>query len=72
MKTELFDIPENKSPRILWMERHHLKTDIYHDESDNPRIAVLHGMTRIANGLTVDEALVNAAKSLNIKLWNEQ
>jgi hypothetical protein len=68
---ELFNIGESKSPRIKWMERHHLTV------RDNPanvtdrRFEAMHGMTVIAYGANEDEALVNAAKSLNIRLWNE-
>jgi hypothetical protein len=69
---ELFEIPESKSPRIKWMERHHLTAANYTDENNHLRIAVYHGMARIANGDTADEALTAAAKSLNIPLWNEQ
>lgn len=65
MSEMLFDIPESKSPKLKWMERHHLTTANYTDENNHLRIAVYHGMARIANGDTADE------KSLNIPLWNE-
>ena len=67
--SELFDIPETKSPRLLWMEKHYLSTANYTDDNNHLRIAVFHHLQRIANGDTLDDALVAAAKSLNIKLW---
>lgn len=74
---ELFPIPETKSPRLKWMERHHLT--IHHQPYDHAgpmdeqeHYAAIHGMKPIGYGATPDEALVAAAKSLNIKLWNEQ
>lgn len=68
--SELFDIPECKSPRLKWMERHHLTIQITTNPPPNTYQAK-HGMTVIASGSTPDEALVAAAKSLNIRLWNE-
>ena len=69
---ELFTIPETKSPRLLWMERHHLTTANYTDDKNHLRIAVFQHLQRVANGDTLDDALFAAAKSLNVKLWNEQ
>jgi hypothetical protein len=73
---ELFAIPETKSPRLKWMERHHIK--IHHQPydhagplDDDEQYAAIHGMQAIGYGATPDAALVAAAKSLNIKLWNE-
>ena len=72
MNDELFKIEPVKSPRLKWMERHFLSTANYTDESDHLRIAVFHGMARVANGDTLEDALHAAAKKLNIKLWNEE
>jgi hypothetical protein len=72
--TELFDIPETPSPRLRWMQRHHLTVEsITGEGADNGnRYAARHGMTVIGKGATEDEALTAAAKSLNIRLWNEE
>ena len=69
---ELFTIPEVKSPRLLWMERHHITTSRGMDAQTSKLWAAHYGMDRIATGPTEDDALVAAAKSLNIPLWNEQ
>jgi len=67
---ELFQIDPVKSPRLRWMERHHLTLD--RAERDGAIVHIVkHGMMPIGTGQTGDDALVAAAKSLNIKLWNE-
>jgi hypothetical protein len=67
---ELFAISETKSPRLKWMERHHLTVE-KNEFMDNWDYRVKHGMAIIGYGATPDAALVAAAKSLNIPLWNE-
>jgi hypothetical protein len=69
--TELFDIPETPSPRLRWMKRHHLAIEPITEENGN-RYAARHGMAVICKGATEDEALTAAAKSLSIRLWNEE
>jgi len=68
---ELFDIPETPSPRLQWMNRYHITTRQDLSASENNKWSAFHGMDRIAIGHSEDSALTNAAKSLNIKLWNE-
>jgi hypothetical protein len=72
MKDTLFDILETKSPRLLWMERNHItiKSGYNHDDEE-PIYQALHGMEVAGEGLTEDDAIVNLAKKLNLKLWNE-
>ena len=77
MNDELFQIEQFKSPRLKWMERHHLK--IHHQPYDHAgpldkeeQYAAIHGMTAIGYGATPDDALTDAAKKLNIRLWNEE
>jgi hypothetical protein len=53
------------------MQRHHLAVEPITEENGN-RYAARHGMTVIGKGATEDEALTAAAKSLNIRLWNEE
>ena len=69
---ELFQIDPVKSPRMRWMERHYLTTQNTVDEHGHLLMSVYHGMAKIATGETLDAALVAAAKSLNIRLWNEE
>ncbi len=70
---DLFNLPETKSPRLKWMERHYLTVkDSWNYDDDEPIFQCLHGMKVIGEGLTEHDAVVAAAKSLNIKLWNEQ
>ena len=65
---ELFTIPETKSPRLLWLERHHLTIGFNFESGMH---VARQGMKPIGYGPTPDDALVAAAKSLNIPLWNE-
>ena len=63
---ELFDIPESKSPRLVWMEKHGVKTSYCNDLWQAE-----HGIT-IAFGDSELDALTELAKKLNLKLWNEE
>jgi hypothetical protein len=53
------------------MERHHLSVEKYW-MVDVWYYRAKHGMKVIGKGETEDDALFAAAKSLNIKLWNEE
>ena len=66
---ELFAIPESKSPKLCWMERHHIT--LSEASNTNNRWNAKHRDKVIGYGATHDDALVAAAKSLNVKLWNE-
>ena len=72
---ELFTIPETKSPRLLWMERHHLTIEDRGDgiplHAIGRRYKAILGIKTIGYGASINDALVSAAKSLNVKLWNE-
>lgn len=71
--SELFDIPESKSPRIIWQERHEItcvETDF--DRPEN-RWRAMHPLTKtIVRGPTREDALAEIARKLQIKLWNEK
>ena len=70
---DLFNIEETKSPRLKWMERHHLTVkERYCAEDEETVYQCLHGIKVIGEATTEHDAVVAAAKSLNIKLWNEQ
>lgn len=68
---ELFTIPETKSPRLKWLERHHIKVKECAPTKLGETFAALHGMDVVAYGGTEDEAIMNAAIKLNLRLWNE-
>lgn len=65
MNDNLFDIPETKSPRLIWMERHGIKTQ----EIKGSWAATASIFS--CNGDTENDAIVSLAKKMNIKLWNE-
>lgn len=65
---ELFAIPESKSPRLLWMEKHCVMT--LYDKARNQFAAVAYQQN--GWGDTEDEAITQLALKLGIKLWNEE
>ena len=68
MNDSLFDIPETKSPRLLWLEKHNI--GIIYDNTKNQFAAI--GRQESAWGETEDEAITQLALKLGIKLWNEE
>jgi len=63
--SELFDIPESKSPRLLWSEKH----GVWLLKSTTGYTATAAGLT--GRGATEDDAIVDLAKQMGIKLWSE-
>ena len=70
MKDDLFaGMPPMKSPRLLWMEKHGIRTNILASSTGQRWIAESNGSN--AYGKDEHEALVELAIKLNIKLWNQ-
>ena len=67
MSDFLFEVPEVKSPRLLWMGKHSVQTRNY----SNGTWFVFNDQEN-AWGFTEDEALTQLALKLGIKLWNEE
>lgn len=65
----LFDLPESKSPRLLWMERYKVTVS---DCEDGKFARSNYDLYTRGFGLTEDEALANLAIALGVKLWNEE
>ncbi len=65
---ELFNLEPSESPKIKWMKRHHITVT----EINEGRFTVTHGMKYVCQADTHDDALVKAAKLLNLRLWNEE
>ena len=65
--SELFEIEESKSPRILWLEKHNFGVRNY---SDGQWYA-FRGRED-AWGQSEDEVVTQLALKLGIKLWNEE
>ena len=65
MNDNLFDIPETKSPRLIWMDRH----GVWTQELNGKWIATASIFD--GRGDTENDAIVNLAKKMVIKLWNE-
>jgi hypothetical protein len=63
---ELFDIPETKSPRLIWMERHGITM------TQNLHWMFYQGMDCIAVKRDYDDAVLAGATILGLKLWNEE
>ena len=72
---ELFTTPETKSPRLKWLDQHGIWTrKVEYDhagptESEDLWKASAAGMD--ARGADEAEAIVNLAKKMKIRLWNE-
>lgn len=76
MTDNLFDIPEQLSPRLAWMKKHDIRIN-KDDNRDDKRIWRACGEdqdddTFEGYGSTEDEAIVDIAKKLHLKLWNEE
>lgn len=83
--SELFTIPETKSPRLLWIEKHQIRTQYCEALPEAPWCAWLPENDWDANtstaydgdddavgfGLTRDEAIIKLAVIHNLRLWNE-
>lgn len=75
--TELFDIEPSLSPRLKWMQEHKVRvTEVarhFQDEFGLPAWCA-HSTEQNPEGTgdTEDEALVDLARKLGIRLWNEQ
>jgi hypothetical protein len=85
MTDNLFDIPETPSPRLKWIAEKQVRTH-HHAQSEPAWSAWLpsqdFGPTwsgcydpaqedDVGHGDTEDEAIVELARKLNLKLWNE-
>lgn len=71
---ELFQIPETKSPRLLWIEKHGVWTSrVKHIDAPNQSEAwKAEAAGHVGVGPTEDDAIVDLAKRMKLKLWNEQ
>jgi hypothetical protein len=79
-------LPITKSPKLLWMERHNIKTAqqnededgntwfaVFCDPDEDPYDAAMSaGGQRTGRGDTEDAALTALALAAGIKLWNEE
>ncbi len=75
--TELFDLPETKSPRLIWLEKHGIKVtpSKAHGPSLKCWMAYRHDgdfISASAYGSTEDEAIADLAIKLGLRLWNEE
>ena len=70
MSEELFEIPAVLSPRLKWMLDNRLEFALGYDDEEEVVVVRQDGKW-IAEAMTEDAAIVNAARKLNLKLWNE-
>ena len=72
--TELFDLPETKSPRLCWLEKHGIVT--LRGKSDSWAAWLKAKPTKvdqtIGYGESEDEAIADLAIKLGLRLWNEE
>jgi len=67
---ELFQTEESLSPRLRWMQRHHIT--IIDDGPEVPpekRYRAKHGMASVAAGCDELDACINACNALKINGW---
>ena len=77
MTDELFEVPEQLSPRLKWMKRHGIYTDHCGQIAKHVswKAYVLNergGIDLSSYGETEHEAIADLAIRLGIKLWNEE
>lgn len=81
MSDELFQIDESLSPRLRWMQQHKFRThhapwcedspwSAWHPENESEQ-GLPTDPEACGYGMDEDEAIVDLAKKLNLKLWNE-
>lgn len=71
MSDLLFDIPETKSPRLLWLKKHGITCHDY--RTDDIYRFMAHGIHEGSGfGPTPEDAVLEYAKTAGIKLWNEE
>lgn len=76
--SELFDLPESKSPRLQWMEKHGIEVSppvtgckvVTNSWMAFQRFGI--DIPETCYGHTEDEAITQLALKLGIKLWNEE
>jgi len=86
MTDTLFDLPESPSPRLQWLRKHKIDivdSGLDHEPGDECEITgnrLYRFWAQVgewpdaheeAGGDTEDEAILNLARKLNLKLWNE-
>lgn len=72
--SELFEIEPSLSPRLKWIREHEIMiTKITDCAYDPPKISYRASkqVAIAAEGEGSDDAVINLAKKLNLKLWNE-
>lgn len=62
MSDLLFDIPETKSPRLLWLKRHGFRAFECDSESSHPWVAIIPAEEHAA--MTIDEIMNDPDASL--------
>jgi hypothetical protein len=77
--TELFDLPETKSPRLIWLDRNGIKVSAPPQKRPGPPLsywmAYRHDgdfISASAYGPTEDDAVAFLAIKLGLRLWNEE
>ena len=72
--TELFDLPETKSPRLIWLEKHQIVTLRGKPDSWAAWLSARSARVEqiIGYGESEDEAIADLAIKLGIRLWNEE
>lgn len=81
MTDELFEVEESLSPRLAWMQKHKIRThhapwveeapwSAWHPDNESEE-GLPMDPEACGYGMNEDEAIVDLAKKLNIKLWNE-
>jgi hypothetical protein len=72
MNHELFEMPMQLSPRLQWIKKHNICTQKFEAPTIAPEFRwVATSKTITAPGPSEDDAIVNLAKLMKIKLWNE-
>lgn len=80
---ELFDIPEQLSPRLAWIQKHDVRTHFSTACPESPWSAWLPANQPNPDGIPADpeacgygmkqdDAIADLARKSNLRLWNEE
>ena len=78
MSTDLFPEVRGESPRLAWIKRHDLHTQLCPDPDEHPwacwagKLSAALDAGTVGDGPTEDDAIADWARKSGALLWNEE